>query len=312
MPIGIAAIEYELPDHSVGLEELERGGRLESSAATLAGFGFGSVRISDRPAVELASTALGRLLDRAAVAAESIDALFFAGAIPRSHTVRDAGGLLDDFSYPVARLAYEHGLINAMAIGISQVGCMGLMTAVKLAAEFLRAHPASGRAVCVSADVLPPDAGREIIYNVISDGACAVLVERDSPCNHILVHRQVTKGYYWDAAVKRNEIVAAYFPTGRNLIRDTLDGLGLIPADVSLVLPHNVSRRSWEILLPLVGIAPDRLFADNIASKGHVIAADNFINLKDADETGLLKAGDRLLLFNFGFGANWGCLVLEH
>jgi 3-oxoacyl-[acyl-carrier-protein] synthase III len=58
-------------------------------------------------------------------------------------------------------------------------------------------------------------------------------------------------------------------------------------------------------------MSTDRLFADNIASKGHVIAADNFINLKDAWDRGRIAAGDRLLLFNFGFGASWACLLLE-
>ena len=29
-------------------------------------------------------------------------------------------------------------------------------------------------------------------------------------------------------------------------------------------------------------------------------------------DAGTLKCGDKLLLFNFGFGANWSCLILEH
>jgi len=53
------------------------------------------------------------------------------------------------------------------------------------------------------------------------------------------------------------------------------------------------------------------LFADNIAAKGHVIAADNFINLKDAWDQGRIAPNDRLLLFTFGFGASWACLALE-
>jgi 3-oxoacyl-[acyl-carrier-protein] synthase-3 len=73
-----------------------------------------------------------------------------------------------------------------------------------------------------------------------------------------------------------------------------------------------VSRRSWEILLQLTGLAADQLYADNIAAKGHVISGDNFINLKDAGDSGRLRSGDRLLLFNFGFGASWSCLLVEH
>ena len=40
-------------------------------------------------------------------------------------------------------------------------------------------------------------------------------------------------------------------------------------------------------------------------------AADTFINLKDAEDEGRVRPGDRLLLFTFGFGANWACMVLE-
>ena len=79
-----------------------------------------------------------------------------------------------------------------------------------------------------------------------------------------------------------------------------------------MILPHNVSCRSWEILLDLIGVERDHFFAENIPQKGHVIAADNWINLKDATGAGLLKPGDKLLAFNFGFGANWAATLIEH
>jgi 3-oxoacyl-[acyl-carrier-protein] synthase III len=84
------------------------------------------------------------------------------------------------------------------------------------------------------------------------------------------------------------------------------------PDEIAWVIPQNVSRRSWEILFELLELRSARLIADNIAPVGHVIAADNFINLADATSKQLLRTGDRLLLFNFGFGANWSCMVLEH
>jgi 3-oxoacyl-[acyl-carrier-protein] synthase-3 len=79
-----------------------------------------------------------------------------------------------------------------------------------------------------------------------------------------------------------------------------------------MVLPHNVSYRSWEILLDLIGMKKEQLYAENIPRKGHVIAADNWINLKDAMTANLLNRGDRLLAFNFGFGANWAATLIEH
>lgn len=309
--IGLGAIRYALPDTAIDLAAAAATGLLDTPAAVLEEFGFRRLHVSARPAHELALDALRRLLDDEKVDPASVDALFYSGAIPDSHFIGNGGGPLDGFSYPLGYLQYECGLVNAAAIGVSQGGCTGLMTAVALAADHLRANPAARRAVCVSADVLPPGAKREIIYNVVSDGACALLVERDAARSRILAHRRVTKGYYWNAGASRNEIVAAYFPTARAVVRDTLAALGLQPADVALVLPHNVSLRSWQILLPMLDIPADRLFAGNIARIGHVIAADNFINLADAREARRVAPGDRILLFTFGFGASWACMVLE-
>jgi 3-oxoacyl-[acyl-carrier-protein] synthase-3 len=309
--IGISDIEYELPGQPVELEQLAERGLLESPPERLRDFGFSRAYLSDRPADELALIAARRLMARSRIELGDIAAVFYSGAIPQSHAV-GACGSGNLFNYPVAQLQYELGLERAAAIGVSQVGCMGLGTAVKMARDALIADPEAQHILCVSADVLPRSASHEILYNVISDGACALLVSRATKRNRILHYRQITKGYYWDCVGKKNEIVAAYFPTARNLMRDTLAAAGLAQDDVQWIIPHNVSRRSWEILLALLEVPPERLFAENIARIGHVIAADNWINLKDASARGLLHTGDKLLLFNFGFGANWACTLLEH
>jgi 3-oxoacyl-[acyl-carrier-protein] synthase III len=312
MGIGIPAIHYALPTSKVTLEELARSQRLETSAERLREFGFGVARVSDKPAEVLAQEALCGLLATTGKSPETIGALFHAGAIPSSHRVSGPHQhVIEGFRYPAARLQYECGLLNAITVGVGQLGCVGLMAAIKLAADFLRVTPDAQAAMCVSADVLPLDAPREFIYNVVSDGACALLVER-AERNRILSYRQITKGYYWDAASLKNEIVAAYFPTAQHLVRATIADAGLTARDIDWVLPHNVSVRSWEILMRLLEIPRDRVFLENVADKGHVIAADNFINLKDATDAGLVRRGQRLLLFTFGFGATWACMVLEH
>lgn len=298
-----------LPETTIDLATAADRGLIDSPPSVLADFGFSHIHVSDRPAHELALEAARRLLDEHAVDPESIDALYFAGALPSSHFVDDDTAL-GGFSYPAARLQYECALLRASALGVSQGGCTGLMSAVALAADRLRANPAAQRILCISADVLAPRAKREILYNAVSDGACALLVERAATRNRIVAHRHVTKGYYWNASASRNEIVASYFPTARAVVHETLTEAGIGPDALAAVIPHNVSLRSWQILLPMLGIPVERLFADNIARKGHVIAADNFINLKDAEAAGRVKTDDRLLLFNFGFGANWACLVL--
>ena len=310
--MGLSAIAYALPERRLTLEQLEDQGLLAGGASRLRALGFEHVHVSAVDAAELAIAAVRCLARTHPFDPEGVDAVFHAGAIPSSHQVAASGGALDGFCYPSARLQYEFGLLNAAVTGVSQTGCVGLMRAVQLAWDFLVAHPEARRALAVSADVLPPDSPREILYNVISDGACAVLVERDMPRNTLLASRAITKGYYWDVNARGAEIVAAYFPTARAIVHDTLAAAGLQRDDVAWVIPQNVSRRSWDILMELLDLPRARLYADNIASKGHVIAADNFINLSDAMRDGMLSPGDRLLLFNFGFGANWNCMLLEH
>ena len=311
MNIGFEAIEYVLPDTRRNLTELEAVGALETSAHRLREFGFEYAFTSEEDAFGLAAKATAALLEKHDIEPEKIDALFFAGAIASSHSIGASHEFLSAFNYPACKLQYDFGLLNATVAGISQTGCMGMMTAVKCAVDFLAASNAEN-ALCVSADVFPPRAKREVIYNLISDGACAVLVRKNGSRNFLRAHRHITKGYYWDCAARRNEIIAAYFPTACNIIRETLAKARTNLDELAWVIPHNVSRRSWEILLGLLGISRERLFDENISAIGHIIAADNFINLKDAADRGKINRGDKLLLFNFGFGANWGCMLLEH
>jgi 3-oxoacyl-[acyl-carrier-protein] synthase-3 len=311
MQVGISAIEYVLGSDAVSMEELEARGLLDSPAARLCEFGFSCARLSRESSYALATAATNKLLGTTGVDRASIDALFYAGATPGGHAV-ETPDPLSAFNYPVAQLQYELELSQARAFGVSQVGCLGLMVSVTLARDFLRSSKNASRALCVSADVLPVGCKREMIYNVISDGACAVLLEKECERNRILAYRQITKGYYWNSIARKNEITAAYFPTARNIIRDTLADADLDSSEISCILPHNVSLRSWEILLGLIQIGREKLFGENIGKIAHVIAADNWINLRDAIDTGRLRHGDKLLLFTFGFGANWACMVLEH
>jgi len=311
MNLGISAIEYVLPSKSLSVRELEQAGLLVSRAEQLQTFGFDRCYISEESADELAQRAAAALLDNCGVRPESVDLLLYAGAITRSHYVAGEQ-FLSSFNYPATKLQYELSLTRASVAGISQAGCMGLTYAVQLARDFLRSNAEAQYVLCVSADVLPKEVPREILYNLISDGACALMVTRNSVRNRILAHRSVTKGYYWDCIARKNEILAAYFPTAKNLVQDLLSGAGCAPEDLRLVLPHNVSYRSWEILLDLIGVKKEQFFAGNISLKGHVIAADNWINLKDATAANLLNPGDKLLAFNFGFGANWAATLIEH
>jgi 3-oxoacyl-[acyl-carrier-protein] synthase-3 len=315
---GISGIAYALPARRQSLHELATLGQLESDPSLLAQFGFDGVYVAETETpYELALAAASKLLSEQRLAPERVDTLLYCGtsalAFAPHGTTSDAAGRLATtrrFQYPAARLQYDLGLERASAIALDQLACTSLFAAVRLARTMIAAGDAQ-RVLCVSAEFFPECAGREAIFNCTADAGCAVLVEDGAERNRILLSAEITKGYYWDADVLRNEIIASYFPTAKHVIDDTLRRAGWSPADVSWVIPHNVSVRSWEILLGLTGIPRARLWDRNVARIGHTLAGDNFINLRDAIDHGSVRPGDRLLLFSYGYGAHWTALAVE-
>jgi 3-oxoacyl-[acyl-carrier-protein] synthase III len=176
----------------------------------------------------------------------------------------------------------------------------------------LLAEPDLRHVLCVGVDVLPPDLPREMLYNVVSDAAAAVIVSRaPSPaCLRWLDAYVVSKGYYWDVPARQKEIIASYFPTSRLVIRELLARNRLAPADLAHLVPTGVGADSWPVLARLCGIPADRL-RPAAGSFGHTIAADNFLHLAALRANGDIHPGDKLLLFTYGFGSSWCGLLLE-
>jgi 3-oxoacyl-[acyl-carrier-protein] synthase-3 len=92
----------------------------------------------------------------------------------------------------------------------------------------------------------------------------------------------------------------------------TLEQAGISRNDVAWFVPHNVNLRSWKILSDLIEVSEDKIWSNNIARVGHTVSCDHIINMRDMEDQGLLERGDILVLFTFGFGANWSCMIIEH
>ena len=333
---GIDALSEYLPRRVATLSELDEAGLLSGSAETLASFGFGSVHLAeDETNLDMAVAAVEKLFAENDIDRDEIGLVLYATALSSSSTmwnaasqVRETGkfprspgttgpvlqlnDVADLFRYPASRLQSELDLPNASVIGINQLGCASIFAALRIARAMIMAEDDLKSVLCVSADKFPPARTRDLIYNVVSDGACAALVRRGSARNRIVECTHVTKGALWDSGSLENEILAAYFPTAKTLIEKTLDKAGLTIDDIELVIPHNVSVRSWEILGRLIGCPLDRVYTENIGKVGHTIASDTLLNLRRAEESGLIERGDFLLLFTFGYGLNWACMVVEH
>lgn len=317
--VGIPAIAYQFARRSVALPELAVAGALESDAALLAGFGFDRVHVADSESpYDLALAAARRLMTEHDVAPDSVDMIICGGA-PSSlafTSARDAGSgaaeLLTTgrFRYPGTRLQHDLGCDHAAILGLDQLACTTLFGAVRVARALCAAEGLT-RVLCVSSEFYPSQAGREALYNCTSDAACAVLVERGAARHTIRALATVSKGYYWNADAMREEVVASYFPTAVHVVERVLADAGWARGDVDWIMPHNISTRSWRVLLGLLRLPNARLWDANIAARGHTLAGDNFINLRDAMDAGAVEPGARVLMFAYGYGAHWTALALE-
>lgn len=285
---------------------------MDSDPALLRSFGFDRVHVADPgdDPLALAIAAAREVLDDSG----SVDLLILATGIPGQPP--DAGpeppkdDLLQRFRFPVARLQHELDLRSTPALSVNQQGCASMLSAIRLGDASIAAGDAS-RVLCVGVDVVPEGVGREVIYNVLSDAACAVLLDATRPpLVRTRSFRQVTKGYYWDSPARREELIAAFLPTARAVMLGALADAGLAMDDIALIVPDNVSRRSWELLLELIGVDPARAFLDNIPRRGHSVGCDTIANLDDVLTAGL-ASGDNLLVSTFGFGATWTAAVLQ-
>jgi 3-oxoacyl-[acyl-carrier-protein] synthase-3 len=318
----IRGIAYAYATESRSVRELAACGTLESEPSVLEGFGFERVHVAvEESPYALAHEAASRLLDEQRIAPESVG-LLVSGGTPSAMafsaaTDADAGAAslctADRFRYPATRLQHELGLEHAAVFALDQLACTTLFGAVRVARAMMQSEGIE-RALCVASEFYPAHAGREALYNCTSDAACAILLERTDDRdarNRIVGSTTITKGYYWDAAAMREEVVASYFPTAVHAIWRALASAGWRAEDVDWVIPHNVSARSWDVLLRLARLPNAKLWTRNIARRGHALAGDNFINLRDAIDAGDLRPGQRALLFSYGYGAHWTALAVE-
>ena len=315
----IAAISYALPGATSTVRELAAAGAVDSSAELLERFGFDRVRVAvEETPYDLALSAARALLDENDIDSDSIEAVIYGGTpgtlafATQRDAPRQARGLCGQarFQYPGTRLQFDLGLERSFVLGVDQLACTTLFAAVRLARALCMAEGLE-RVLCVASEFYPSEAGREAITNCTSDAACAVLVTRNGERNRIVATTTVTKGFFWRGNAMKDEVIASYFPTAVNVMRQTIADAGWSPSDVDWVIPHNVSTKSWEILMGLAALPGALLYSDNIARLGHTLAGDNFINLRDGQDAGVIVEGQKVLLFSYGYGAHWTGLALE-
>lgn len=307
---------YALGERKCHVDESAAAGRLFSSADDLRSAGFRWHHICEpaTTAYDLAKAAVAAIGDEAR---EHADAIVYATCLPLNGTVGDAAAYQQTrdvkhlMDFPVSRLQADFGLDGAIAIGLNQQACTSMLGSLRIAAALLGSEPDWQRVLCVTADRFPPGAKYEQAYNLISDGAAACVVTRQPGPGalRLVASHQITNGGL--AQATDDETVGTYFSYVHRLVTQTLTRANLRPEDLAWVVPQNTNENAWAILSRVIGVPFERVAFPTLADAGHVISADNMLNLSWLAQAGKIAPGDKLLLVMAGFGLNWQATVLE-
>ena len=94
------------------------------------------------------------------------------------------------------------------------------------------------------------------------------------------------------------------------VIRECMDACDLTPADIGLIVPHQMNQRIMEAAVHRLDIEMDHLFV-NIDRYGNTGAATVPVALHEAHEEGRLAPGDIVVMVTFGAGVSWAGAVVR-
>ncbi|AEI45047.1 ketoacyl-ACP synthase III [Paenibacillus mucilaginosus] len=272
----------------------------------------------------LAIRAVQNLVERYGSALDDVDLLIVATSTP-------------DFAFPAtACLVQAHfGIPHTLAYDLS-AACAGFVHGLHTASGMI----ASGlhrKALVIGADALSKitDYTDRTTCILFGDAAGAVLVERDEARDaesSLLAYTAGTDGrggpHLYRAVTAVSWTDGEPVPAGGKLMQngrevyrfavqtvprasaELLKAAGLSPADVDWFIPHSANLRIIESACEKLGIPLEKTL-HTIEDYGNTSAATIPLALDEGVRAGLLKDGDRLLLFGFGGGLVYGGLLLK-
>ena len=280
-----------------------------ADAFVQSGFRWHHVCAGDESAYDLALAAV-RSIDGDVA---DVGAIVYATCIPananlgtRFEETADVKHLMD---FPASRLQADLGLDRAYVVGLGQQACTSMLGSLRIAQGLLATEDTLERVLCVSADRFPPGATYEQAYSLISDGAAACVVSRAPAAYRLVASHHITNGAM--VAADDDETVGSYFAYTHRLVTELLAKAGLGTDEIDWVVPQNTDLKAWQIVARLLRMDPARIQCPSLADVGHVISADNLVNLAWLEERDVVQPGQRVLLTMAGYGMNWQGVVLQ-
>ncbi|UUN28350.1 3-oxoacyl-[acyl-carrier-protein] synthase III C-terminal domain-containing protein [Streptomyces sp. FIT100] len=311
--ITLERIESYLPERSVRIEEL--GERLGLRRAELGVFrkfyGLDTLRFD--PGLPLLD--LLRPAARSALAAlpegGRVDYLAYA------HTTQAVAPADVDIAQVVGE---DLGLTGTgtEAFGLSHQACVSSLGAIEVLGELLRAEGAEDAyALMVTGEqAYSPIVQHVPNTSIMADAAASCLITLDGDGDVVRSFATRTLGEYAQwlelTAEQNTEFGEQYGSRIAEVIHQAVEEAGVTLDEIDLVIPHNVNKLAWRQTIKELGVAPEKVFLDNIPRYSHTFASDVFVNYTTLRDDGRLVDGAHYLLVSVGLGATFGAMVITH
>jgi 3-oxoacyl-[acyl-carrier-protein] synthase III len=203
-----------------------------------------------------------------------------------------------------------------LCFGTQSNKCVSSISALDVIDRVLAGHPPDAVGVLLIGESADSPDLRVLDTGIAGDIACAVLLRRGGRRDRVLAHAVATHGQYAagiyaePGAPARQEYERRFQEHLGEVVDRALRLAGRRPADVAVLLPHNVNVNVWRKAAAAIGIPPDKIMLDNLPRFGHCFGADIFLNLATARHR--LRPGDLALMASVGVGGTFGAVLLEH
>ncbi|KOV87937.1 3-oxoacyl-[acyl-carrier-protein] synthase III C-terminal domain-containing protein [Nocardia sp. NRRL S-836] len=299
------------PDRSVPIEEL--GEQLGLNRYVVRMFrnlhGFDQVR--DDPAIDVFALV-------AAAGERVVKELPDPGVVKYvlyAHTVLDVTPSTIDAA-DVIRQAL--GLPEAEAFAVTQQHCASGLAAVDIAGELLRAEDDPSVRALVLTGEKPVTARFRVVNNttILGEASTACLVSAGGDGDVVRSYATKTQVLLSDGVYLAEDLVKEfndnYVAFLAEAVGKAVDRAGVGLDDITMLVPHNVSKLLWQRTLDEIGIDRSKAYFGNIPRYSHCCCADPFLNYATLRDEGRLADGGLYLLTSVGLGATYAAMVVEH
>ncbi|TYR74603.1 3-oxoacyl-ACP synthase [Rossellomorea vietnamensis] len=332
MNAGIKGLGVYIPQRKMTAAELaEKAGMPENIVIEKLGIKEKPLPGPDDHTCQMGIEAARDAINKTGVDPASIDMVIYIGEEYKEYPLWTAA----------IKLQEEIGAVNAFAFDMA-LRCGTTIMAVKMSKDMMIADPAIKTVLLAggyrNVDFIDYENPRtRFMYNLGAGGA-AMILERDTDQNIILGSHIITDGSFSEDVVvpvggtksplNPEALEAGLYqldvldPEGMKarlekksmenflkVIRIALEKSGCTQEDIDYVAILHMKRSAHHYVLNELGVSPDKSIY--LEDYGHIGQMDQIISLQLAEERGMLKPGDIIVLVSAGVGYAWGANVIR-